>query len=238
MATVVQLSDTHLTGPGHRPEDPDPADRLRLVVQAWSATGRHADLVLLSGDIADDGSAEGCRAVSEIVEALGAPVFAIPGNHDTEAAVSEAFGSETTAEVDGWRVLGINSVIPGAVEGIIDPAEILARLDALDDRPTVLALHHPPWSPSTHIWFRLDNGEDLLAGLAERPHVRAVVSGHLHQPFEERRDGLVLLGAPSTLYGIRHTGETFDDDPSIPIGARVLDLQPDGSIVTELLVAG
>jgi Icc protein len=237
MPIVLQLSDTHLTDDGRECYDRDPAARLRTVVDAWSATGRRTDLVLLTGDIADDGSGGGCRSVAEIVAALDAPVFAVPGNHDIDTAVSEVFGAGVEIEVDGWRIVGVNSVIPGAVEGAIDPDQVLARLDAVDARPTVLALHHPPWSPSTHYWFRLDNGEKLIAGLQARPHVRAVVSGHLHEPFDERRDELALLGAPSTLYGIKHLGHTFEHDTSVTIGARILDLRPDGGVDTELLIA-
>jgi 3',5'-cyclic-AMP phosphodiesterase len=236
MPTVLQLSDTHLTSDGRGCYDRDPAGHLLDVVDAWSAAGRQADLVLISGDITDDGSDEGCQAVAEIVAGIGVPVFAIPGNHDAEAAVSNVFGAAAQIELDGWRVLGVSSVIPGEIEGAIVPAEVLARLDALDARPTVIALHHPPRSPSSHAWFLLGGSDELLDGLAARPHVRAVVSGHLHQPFEERLDGLALLGAPSTLYGIRHLGEAFELDPTIPIGARILDLRPDGDVVTELLV--
>jgi 3',5'-cyclic-AMP phosphodiesterase len=207
------------------------------VIEAWRATERHTDLVLLTGDIADDGSDGGCRAVADLVGAIGAPVLAIRGNHDADVAVQESFGSESEVELEGWRILGVDSVIPGEVEGAVSAAELFTRLDALDPRPTVVAVHHPPWSPSSHHWFRLDNGDDLIGGLLARPQVRAVVSGHLHQPFDEQRDGLALLGAPSTLYGIRHVDETFEPDLSVPIGARVLDLQPGGDVLTELFVA-
>jgi 3',5'-cyclic-AMP phosphodiesterase len=237
MPTVLQLSDTHLTSDGRRCYDRDPTARLQVVIEAWRATGRHVDLVLLTGDIADDGSDGGCRAAAALVAAVGAPVFAIPGNHDTHGAFQESFRSESEVELEGWRILGVDSVIPGEVDGAVSAVELFTRLDALDPRPTVVAVHHPPWSPSRHHWFRLDNGDDLVAGLLARPQVRAVVSGHLHQPFEERRDGLALLGAPSTLYGIRHVDQTFEPDQSIAIGARVLDLQPGGDVRTELFVA-
>jgi Icc protein len=237
MASVLQLSDTHLTDDGGSCYGRDPAVRLQVVVDAWLATGRKADLVLLTGDIADDGSEGACRAVAEIVTKLDTPVFAVPGNHDTAAAVSNVFGSATQVEVDGWRILGVDSVIPGAIAGAVEPSEVLARVDDLDARPTVVTMHHPPWSLSTHADFCLGGADHLCAGLAARPHVQAVVSGHLHQPFDERHDGLALLGAPSTLYGIRHVGDTFTHDASIPIGARILDLRPDGVLVSQLLVA-
>lgn len=106
----------------------------------------------------------------------------------------------------------------------MDPAAVLATLDALDDRPTVLAVHHPPAGTSTHAWFQLAGAGLLLEGLATRPHVRLVVSGHLHEPFDRRAGTLGLLGAPSTLYGIRHQGEVWDEDASVPTGARLLHL--------------
>jgi 3',5'-cyclic-AMP phosphodiesterase len=237
VALVLQFSDTHLTSDGRGCYDRDPAARLRTVVDAWLASGRRADLVLLSGDIADDGSVGGCRAVANLLAKLGAPVFAIPGNHDLDETVRETFGAETDLEIDGWRLLGVDSAIPGEVEGAVDPAGLMAEVDGFDVRPTLVAMHHPPVSPSTHHWFRLAAGDEVVSGLAARPHVRAVVSGHLHQPFEVYRDGIALLGAPSTLYGIRHVDESFAHDPSIPIGARVLDLHPDGRIASELFEA-
>jgi Icc protein len=236
-AIVLQLSDTHFTeSPEGRIHDLDPAARLEQVLSAWDAYGLQPDLVLLTGDNADDGSLEGCRRLAVAVEKLGGPVFAVAGNHDGAAQVEAVFGPAGEVEVGAWRVVGLASEIPGRTEGAVDVAATLARLDRLDIRPTVLAVHHPPVGTSTHPWFQLDGASDLLDGLAARPHVRAVVSGHLHEAFERRgRAGLSLLGSPSTLYALHHDGDQWEKAPDGITGARMLRLFDDGSLDSEVV---
>jgi 3',5'-cyclic-AMP phosphodiesterase len=240
-ATVLQLSDIHLTGtPGQLVQGADPASRLLTVLERWRRAGATADLVLLSGDNTDDGSVEAYRRLQEALAPLDAPVLAVAGNHDDLAHQQQVFGDTAVAEVGRWRVVGLTSAVPHQIHGTIDAAAVARRLDGFDDRPTVVALHHPPVSRSTHEWFRLDGGDELLAVLAERPHVRLLVSGHLHDAFELTGPGsgdLALLGAPSVLVAIGHRGDTFEIGVDAPAGARVLHLADDGSGTSTLLVA-
>jgi Icc protein len=156
-AVVLQLSDIHLTArPGGPVSGYDPDARLSVVLDAWLARGQTPDLVLLTGDNTDDGSAEGYRRLLAAVEPLGAPVLAVAGNHDRPTAMVEVFGSTIDAEVGAWRIVGVDSSRPAQVHGTVDVAATVARLDAhsaVDERPTVLAIHHPPtsgsWSAAT-----------------------------------------------------------------------------------------
>ena len=237
--TVLQLSDTHFTEAGDRTvKGHDPAVRLDRVLGAWEASGVRADLVVLTGDNADDGSIGACRRLAAALRTLGAPVLAVSGNHDVAAKVEAVFGRPEAIEVGAWRVVGVASERPGRTEGTVDVAECLARLDRLDDRPTVIAVHHPPVSVSTHPWFQLEGASDLLSGLGRRPHVRAVISGHLHEAFQRTGDGrLELLGAPSTLYGLHHRGDDWTEAGDGATGARVLRLFDDGSMTSSVLTA-
>jgi 3',5'-cyclic-AMP phosphodiesterase len=236
-ATVLQLSDTHLTRtPGDEVQGADPLRRLRAVLDRWRRTGWTADLVLLTGDNTDDGSVEGYRRLHEALLPLGAPVLAVAGNHDDRVTQESVLGPATTAEVGRWRVVGLTSAVPGQIHGTIDAAAVARQLDGLDDRPTVVAIHHPPHSRSTHEWFRLDGGDELLAVLGARPHVRLLVSGHLHDAFELAGPGdLALLGAPSALVAIGHDGDRFEIGVDAPAGARALHLADDGTFTTTLL---
>ncbi|MGZ4671035.1 MAG: metallophosphoesterase, partial [Ilumatobacteraceae bacterium] len=56
MATVLQISDTHLRAEPNTPADRDPDAALAASIDA--VLGVDADLVLLTGDLADDGSLE------------------------------------------------------------------------------------------------------------------------------------------------------------------------------------
>lgn len=234
-ARVLQLSDVHLNA-GRAPlYDRDSDARLATVLEAYRASGFEADFVLLSGDLSDDGSRAGCERLAAAVAELDLPVLAVPGNHDTAEVVRELWPA-TAAEVGAWRVVGIDTSRPEQVHGTVDAAAELARLDAYDPRPTLLALHHPPWSPSEHEWFDLDGGADLLAGLAQRPHVKAIVSGHLHEAFDRTEGSVRLLGCPSTIVAIVHDGHNyvFTDHGT---GARLLTLGDNGSLETRLLEA-
>ncbi|MGH9275872.1 MAG: metallophosphoesterase, partial [Acidimicrobiales bacterium] len=216
----------------------DADERLAAVLAAWTATGERADLVLLTGDLADDGSADGCARLAEAVARLDAPVLAIPGNHDRPAVVASMWDGPRTASVGEWLVAGIDTTVPGEVHGDIDVPAVMAWLDTLDRGPMILALHHPPMSRSTADEFRLDGAAELLAALAERPHVRAVVGGHLHDAVDlEAPSGLAVLGCPSTIVGITHDGDRMEIGGSAITGARVLTLDDDGTFTSRILQA-
>ena len=88
-------------------------------------------------------------------------------------------------------------------------------------------------------WFFAitEYADRLLAELDRRPHVRAVVSGHLHDAFElERPDGPILLGCPATIMAIGHDGDAYEIGVDAVTGGRVLTLLDDGSWSSELLV--
>ena len=78
--------------------------------------------------------------------------------------------------------------------------------------------------------FQLIGADQLLAALRARPHVRAVVSGHLHEAFDRVDGDLRLWGAPSAYYAIQHSGSELREDDDGLVGAQILTLGDDGSI--------
>jgi 3',5'-cyclic-AMP phosphodiesterase len=228
MATVVQLSDTHFVANEPDPDDPNSPDAsARRTVAALGDL--RPELVLLTGDLADDGSVEACQRLRALVEPLGAPILATPGNHDHAASVAEVFGSTDSAEVGNWRIITIDTTIPGRDDGAVDVEALRSRLDAVDARPTLIALHHPPISPSTHEMFHLAGATELVEACAARPHVRGIVSGHLHEAFERSAGDVALVGCPSSWYAIVHEGDTYRLEPEGFVGAHLLELGDDGT---------
>ncbi len=227
MPIVVQISDTHLRAAPHTPVDKDPDASLSATIEAV----RHipADLIVLTGDLADDGSIAALSRVRDLVDQIAAPSVAVAGNHDNGANVVAIFGTADTIDLGSWRVLAVDSVVPGQDHGTVDVAALVDRLDRLDDRPTVLAIHHPPVSPSTHPMFQLTGAEQMLSELRGRPQVRAVISGHLHQAFDCHVGDLRVCGAPSSYYAIEHEGDDYRFNTGGIVGAQVLTLGDDGS---------
>lgn len=237
--TVLQLSDIHLTAQAGGPVlGVDPDARLADVLAAWVDLGEAADLVVLSGDNTDDGTFDAYRRLADAVSTLGAPILAVPGNHDVPSRVADAFGGATSTEAGAWRVVGLDTSLPGEIHGRVNVRDMNEQLDRFDRRPTLVVAHHPPVSRSTHSWFQLEGGDELLAALARKPQVRALISGHLHDPFElEGPGGLALLGCPSTLAAIEHDGDRYEVRHDGSTGARVLRLEDDGTLSSMLLTA-
>jgi Icc protein len=231
VATVLQISDTHLRAEPNTPAHRDPDAALAATMDAVRNVS--ADLLLLTGDLSDDGSVPALERLRSIVGVLSPAILAIAGNHDEPRNVRAVFGPTDTVDLGAWRVLGVDSVIPGQDHGSVDVDGLTRRLDLLDARPTMLAIHHPPRSPSTNPMFQLLGADEMLAALRDRPHVRAVVSGHLHEAFE-RHDGQVqLFGSPSSYYAITHTADQYQLVSDGLVGVQVLTLGDDGSFACE-----
>lgn len=233
---LLQLSDIHLTADGADVSGFDPAGRLRQVLDAVARTDAELDALLLTGDLTDDGSRAACGDLASMLAPFDLPALAIPGNHDDPAAVRDTFGS-TVLELAGWRIVGIDTSRLDQIHGTIDVRAELDRLDSLDQRWTLLAMHHPPVSPSTNAWFKLDGGEEFVAALATRRHVRAIVTGHLHDPFELTPLLQPIIGCPSSLIAFRHDGDDVQIGGSPATGARLYSLGDDGSVHSRLVVA-
>lgn len=220
MTRLLQLSDTHLLGPGsvspHLGIDPEA--RLVAVLEAARFGGPY-DAVVLTGDIADDASPEAVRRVRELVESVAPVLVAVPGNHDDTDVVRQVFGS-APARLGEWSIRGAVTNVPGEIPGRAD--DVLRVLGACDG-PTVVLMHHPVRSRSTHPWFTLAGAEELEQRLSEHEQPLVLLSGHLHEAFEDSIGGVRLYGGPATFYGIAHDGEGWTPHGA-PTGALVIDL--------------
>lgn len=226
MINILQLSDVHFTASGQPVEGQAPDAQLDAVLAAALPRSGRPDLVVISGDLTDDGSRAGYDRLAARLELIGAPLLAVPGNHDDPQLVSEFFG-HAIHTLSEWRVIGIDTSRTDQIHGTVDVPAEAQRLDDLDDRPTVLVMHHPPVSPSTHEWFQLDDAEEFAAMVSSRAHVRAMLTGHLHQPFEAIAGDTPVLGCPSTLVAIQHEGDGFKVGDARGTGARHIVLGPD-----------
>lgn len=223
--TVAQISDSHLKrepGAGEGSADEMLRRAVALVADA------KPDVLLLTGDIADDGSTEAYERVAQAVSGLGVPVLATAGNHDDPVAVAADFGASDELLIGGWRLLLVDTTIPATEHGRVDVTDVMVRLGPDEGVPTLLALHHPPITTSTHPWMRLEGGTELAAALTARGDVRVVVSGHLHEAFNVVLGGVSYIGCSSSFYSIKHRNKQFILDGG-HVGALALTLASNGT---------
>jgi 3',5'-cyclic-AMP phosphodiesterase len=237
---LAQVSDTHLlSDPRTSVWGRNPAENLASVMNALPPV----DATVVTGDIADDGTIEAYRLADRLTQRSAPRRYFIAGNHDDAAAMATVFG-----EIEDWRLVSLseqwalgllNSQWIGHEGGCITD-RTLARLRRALDRVqahVVLCLHHPPLSPCVQPDCGLIGRDRLLRVLRGGP-VRVVLSGHVHQHFEARYEGITFLGAPSTLSQLRHGGTPHYTDTGEPPGAQLLDLHDDGDVDHRVVTSG
>jgi Icc protein len=208
---LAQLSDFHLGD--DREGRGDPAAGLAATVAALRRLPTPVDAVVVTGDLADHGSAAEYELARELLAALEVPVHVLPGNNDDRAAMREAFGpaGEPDDPIDYAVDLGpldlvvVDSTVPGKTRGAFEP-EQLRRLDATlaanDGKPTVVAMHHPPLTTAIADWDRwnMRAGQRRALGktIAAHPHVVAILGGHLHRVAASTLVGRPVISGPST----------------------------------------
>ncbi|MFA9459472.1 3',5'-cyclic-AMP phosphodiesterase [Thiohalorhabdus methylotrophus] len=242
MTKIVQITDTHLFAEAHgRLGEVDVDASLTAVLAAVRRDHGDAELVLASGDLAQEEVAASYTRLDEHLAALPAPVYCLPGNHEDKALLAEQCARgrlrcDRRILVPGWQLVLLDSARPPEPGGHLE-AEELTFLEAClaehPDRAALVVLHHPPVSVNSP-WMdamRVDNAPALLEVLDRHPAVRAVVFGHVHQQFETVRNGVRYLASPSTCLQFRPGAavSSYDDRPP---GFRWLRLGADGGLET------
>ncbi|MGK0544366.1 metallophosphoesterase [Halomonas cupida] len=236
---LIQLSDCHLyADPMARSRRGLPARQLEAVIAAVDLD--RPDLVMVTGDIAQDESEGAYRLATERLAALDCPWFWLPGNHDDLALMSAE--REVLAEVDAgaWRVLKLNTQIPGEASGRVGE-DALAALDqrlGQELRPTVIVMHHPPMVVGS-AWIDalgLEDADDFWDVVGRYPQVKMVLCGHVHQAFHGTRalpEGQVeVYACPATSDQFLPGSDEFAVDEASRPGYRVVDLKRGGEWLT------
>jgi 3',5'-cyclic-AMP phosphodiesterase len=205
---LAQLSDPHLGGTWGIG---DPDAKLARAVAAAAAVRPAPAAVLVSGDLADTGSAVEYARVKELLAPLGAPVHVLPGNHDDRAELRRAFDLpgdgpvHHAADLGPLRLLCLDSTIPGEDGGRLDADRLAwldAELSAAPGKPAIVALHHAPLvigvAEADAIGIPAADREAFADVLAGHDDVRCVVTGHVHWSMSGVLGGRRVLTAPST----------------------------------------
>ncbi len=254
---LLHLSDLHISrSPGPDAEGVD----ARAVLAQLLHDCRHVadiDLVLVSGDITDDGSPEGYADALALVGSFAAERGAAQawcvGNHDAREAFCAVLGtghlnasgedvgrpapsaSGVCAAASGFgslRVVTLDSLVPGEVLGRLG-AEQLDWLRHVLARPapagTVLVPHHPPISVSPQ-WAAASLQDPFaLADVVRGSDVQAVLCGHVHAQVTGFLAGVPVWIGPGVLTRIDLTGPRGIGRAVRGAAATVVDLAGAGS---------
>ncbi len=231
MMRLVQISDCHLhAAPAARARAGFPLRQLEAVVEAVNR--ERPDMVLVTGDISNDETAASYQLAQRTLGRLVAPWFWLAGNHDDPALMAETRELLDELDIGAWRILMLPTQVSGQAHGELGAerlAELAARLEE-DDRPTLIAMHHPPLSVGS-AWIDalgLKDHEAFWQTLSAFGQVRAILCGHIHQALTGSRHlaegDVAVYGCPSTTDQFLAHAEAFAIDEASRPGYRVLDL--------------
>lgn len=241
MILFAQISDLHLDGGGRA------WDRAVRTVRSLRAFGDSLAAVVVTGDLADHGTAGEYREVAEVLD-LPCPVLMCPGNHDVRGPYREVLLGQPPADepinsvhdISGLRFVMCDSSIPGRDDGYLTDETLAWLDDVLADTtgPALVCFHHPP--VQLHHPFidgiRQFGADRLEAVLNRHRHTVAVLCGHAHTPaattFADRQL-VVAPGVVSTL-GLPFEKELLRLDQ--PPAFAVHMLGDDGRLVTRFQI--
>ena len=216
---LAQLSDLHACAPGALAcGRVDTNAALAKAVDAVLGQDRRPDAVLVSGDLTDGGAAAEYAVVREELARLGLPTYVVPGNHDRRAPLRATFGRDGYLPAEGrflhyardlgpLHLIALDSLVEGQPHGEICALRLgwLERaLDAASPRPTIVMLHHPPFSTGIgHMDAMALAGAPALSALIGRyPNVERVLCGHVHRPVHTRFAGTIASIAPCPAHAV------------------------------------
>lgn len=232
---ILHLSDTHFSGDGGRHYGVvDTVEHLR---RALAHVGHLLfDLVVVSGDVSEDGTEESYRSIRAQLEpwarARSARLVFAMGNHDRRDSFRTVLGGGqpdaeeqelTGVDLDrpvasvvaqnGWRVIVLDSSIPGVGYGDLEPEQkrfLRETLATPAEHGTVVVVHHPPVRAQTDLLQALaldeHDGHELV-DILRGTDVRVVLSGHYHLPITEYVAGVPVTVAP----GVTNISCAFGD---------------------------
>ncbi|MCU1740243.1 MULTISPECIES: 3',5'-cyclic-AMP phosphodiesterase [unclassified Pseudomonas] len=240
---LVQLSDSHLFAEADGTLlGMNTRDSLQRVIDCVLAEQPGVDLLLATGDLSQDGTVASYRQFREMSEVIGAPTRWLPGNHDELPEMAEAARHsdllEPVVDIGNWRIILLDSAVPGSVPGYLQDEQLQLLAQALSEAPQrhhLVCFHHHPISIDC-AWMEpigLRNPEALFAVLDRFPQVRALLWGHIHQELDRERNGVRLLASPSTCVQFAPGSEDFKVDDKAP-GYRWLRLHSDGRLETAI----
>lgn len=219
-------------------------ETLSAVLDHYRNSAWHADLISMTGDVIQDGSADAYARFKELLGPLGLPTHCVPGNHDVRPMMKSMLNAAPffycdSLHVGEWLLVGIDSCVDDDAGGFIRGSEMQRLADILRQTSAAhvaVSLHHPPL-PMRSKWLNqigLRNGEEFLDLVAASGKVRLALFGHVHQTFSALHEGVQIIGTPSTCQQFLPGSDEFALDDKSPAYRRI-ELSADGTVSTELV---
>jgi Icc protein len=198
---IAQITDIHLPRDKHsRVQGVDTYATLDKMLRIIS--DYNPDLVLVTGDIAEEGGEEPFKVLKERLVPFP-NTLVIPGNHDLGPDYRKYFNDAPyqVRHLDDWTLLAINT----AELNISDETMSACQKILEENERVLLATHHPLVSVGTPFFDQihtLENREKHWESLISYPSLKAAVFGHIHFQHRSQHGHVQAIGAPAVSFEI------------------------------------
>lgn len=240
MLKILQISDMHiLPAANDSMLGVNTEYYFRKVLELAFAEQGYFDLVLVSGDLAQDPCPASYQRILQVLQEWQTLTICLPGNHDDWGLMQTILNGLTVScrkylKLGNWQIICLNSQKPDSPVGELSGEELAflqQSLDAEPGAPALIAMHHP-CIPSGSSWLdsmQISNSAALLELLSRHRQVKAVTFGHVHQELAANLNGLACYSAPATCFQFQPNTAEFSLDDAPP-GYRIFELYDDGCL--------
>jgi len=208
---IAQITDTHV---GFEPEAGDEEFnylRFCMAIDHLLAQSVKPDLLILTGDLADNGAPDSYERFKQPLARCDFPIHVMTGNHDNRDRLLDAFPDCPTAdgfmqyaiEVGDLRIVCLDTLQHGRHGGAFCEARaawLAAELAAHPDTPTLIVMHHPPVIAGID-WMDPRPDEAWLqrfrACITGQSQIVGIACGHLHRPVSSVFEGIPVAVTPA-----------------------------------------
>lgn len=241
---IVQISDIHLFGDKNNALlGVNTLESFEALFNLLKADNLNPNMILLSGDLSQDGSKESYIRIADIVNSLNIPIYCVPGNHDDSDMMARVFprgfvSMQKQIVIDGWQLILLDSHIPRKVEGYLNENEFDFLENCLKMYPNhhaIVVFHHHP-IPVGCEWLDkigLTNAAKFWEFLIPFQQVNFILFGHVHQLHEGEKQNIKYYSTPSTCIQFKTKSSNFALD-ELPPAYRLIDLFPNGQLKTHV----
>jgi 3',5'-cyclic AMP phosphodiesterase CpdA len=244
---IAQISDPHVRA------DDGGAAAQQLQRAMAQANEYRADVILLTGDLVNDERADEYEALARAIADPPAPLFVLPGNHDDRALMRTHLRNHEYLPASGplsfaidrfpVRIIAVDQIVPGETHGMLTPEHaqwLDETLSRVPDKPTVVALHHPPFLTHDLLFdtIGLMDADRFARVIARHPQVKRVICGHHHRVAVGQVAHAPVIVAPSTswTYGLAmHPGQQIAPRTSEEPGWMLHAWVPSGGFASHFM---
>ena len=242
--SLAQITDCHIFANAEETlHGVDTRRSFEAVSQAILDNSGHLDLLLATGDLSQDGSAESYAYLARQFNDMDIATFWLVGNHDEIDCLRTYFsGKQLDAAkhilVANWQIVMLDSTISGKVHGRLGESQLKFLNNCLrkhPDRYALVCLHHQARETGS-LWIDrigLQDANQLREEIAQHDNVRGVLWGHVHQEIHQTIDGIEWMSTPSSCIQFKPHSKDFAIGTETP-GYRHLELYQNGRIVTRV----